>query len=363
MIFLPTVYVIILAVILQLEFCSSSASQDNNLKNKYEVIKQSNGPFCDSFLKAVSSSKNENVLISPLSLHYALSALFLGSFGQTRTELRKILHLPNNENVIKAAFKEFTGLLKVNKNVKIGTTFFLDEEFPIVDSFQNDLRSNFDASVETLDFKNRSEDSRLMINNFVKNKTNNLIHDLFGKGSITENTVSVLVNTIHFKAQWIHPFARTSKKNFHGFDGNNKIDMMYISDVKLRYKNDDELNAQLLEVPYEGGFKFLIILPNKKKGLIRVEKKLKSKSRAKQNSSALIEAFRYIQEDEVDLFLPKFKLEQSHELEDILKTVTVQTIFINIYYIICNAIYFTGQVYETVMLILNFNVLTYLYRK
>lgn len=70
-------------------------------------------------------------------------------------------------------------------------------------------------------------------------------------GSITENTVSVLVNTIHFKAQWIHPFARTSKKNFHGFDGNNKIDMMYISDVKLRYKNDDELNAQLLEVPYE----------------------------------------------------------------------------------------------------------------
>ncbi|XP_075238111.1 serpin B11-like isoform X3 [Lycorma delicatula] len=253
MIFLPTVYVIILAVILQLEFCSSSASQDNNLKNKYEVIKQSNGPFCDSFLKAVSSSKNENVLISPLSLHYALSALFLGSFGQTRTELRKILHLPNNENVIKAAFKEFTGLLKVNKNVKIGTTFFLDEEFPIVDSFQNDLRSNFDASVETLDFKNRSEDSRLMINNFVKNKTNNLIHDLFGKGSITENTVSVLVNTIHFKAQWIHPFARTSKKNFHGFDGNNKIDMMYISDVKLRYKNDDELNAQLLEVPYEMG--------------------------------------------------------------------------------------------------------------
>ncbi|XP_075238115.1 serine protease inhibitor-like isoform X3 [Lycorma delicatula] len=262
-----------------------------------------------------------------MSLHYALSAISLGANEQSLTEIKNVCHLPDDESKMKSAFKEFTDLLKNDKNVEMFTAIFVDKEFPLTDSFHNDLTSNFDASVKSLDFKHNPEDSQVTINNFVDNKTNHLVHDLFPAGAISVDTKSVLVNTIHFKAKWIYPFDETVKSTFHGLDKDYKTDIMYLPATNLRYKNDFELKAQLLEVPYEGGFKFLIILPNKKKGLIRVEKKLKSKSRAQQNSSALIEAFRDIQEDEVDLFLPKFKLEQSHELEDILKTMGLNTIF------------------------------------
>ncbi|XP_075238114.1 serine protease inhibitor-like isoform X2 [Lycorma delicatula] len=324
MIVLSTVYVIVLAFSIQLQVCCGNDIQEINLQNKYDIFKQSNGPFSDNLIKSFGPTDN-NLLISPMSLHYALSAISLGANEQSLTEIKNVCHLPDDESKMKSAFKEFTDLLKNDKNVEMFTAIFVDKEFPLTDSFHNDLTSNFDASVKSLDFKHNPEDSQVTINNFVDNKTNHLVHDLFPAGAISVDTKSVLVNTIHFKAKWIYPFDETVKSTFHGLDKDYKTDIMYLPATNLRYKNDFELKAQLLEVPYEGEYTFLIILPYEKNGLSDVLKKVELKE--KQNSSSFIEIFRHAKRVKVELFLPKFKFEHTHDLKEVLKKMGLNNIF------------------------------------
>ena len=43
------------------------------------------------------------------------------------------------------------------------------------------------------------EKARVTINNWISNKTENLIQDTLPKGALDSNTILVLVNTIYFK--------------------------------------------------------------------------------------------------------------------------------------------------------------------
>ncbi|XP_075226499.1 serpin B6-like [Lycorma delicatula] len=320
MTFTVTTSVILLAASL---LTSSEGSIEND-----EIISQSNGIFSHNLFKRVSS-EGKNVFVSPLSLTYALIALSLGASGNTLKEMRKVYNLPDNEEVIKASFKKFTSALKEDKSLKIATNIFLDHKFHVESDFKNALTSTFDAGIDNVDFAQKPEESRGIINNYVDKKTNHLISELFEQGSISADTFSILVNVIYFKSKWRYPFSirRTSKELFYGLDKNYETDMMYLPAKSLEYKEDHELDAQLLVLPYEGDYSCFIMLPKKKNGITDLENKLEIKAQQNKNSSPFIEAFSDAKPTDVEVFLPKFKIEQTFELSTVLQEMGIRDAF------------------------------------
>lgn len=60
---------------------------------------------------------------------------------------------------------------------------FVDTAFNVKDSFVDNSKKYLKSSMEKLNFKKDPEQQRQYLNNWVLNKTNNKIKDLFPKGN------------------------------------------------------------------------------------------------------------------------------------------------------------------------------------
>lgn len=67
--------------------------------------------------------------------------------------------------------------------MKLATGMFVDTTFEVKDSFVKDSMNYLKSSMDKLNFKKDPETQRQFINNWVANKTNNKIKDLFPSGS------------------------------------------------------------------------------------------------------------------------------------------------------------------------------------
>lgn len=69
---------------------------------------------------------------------------------------------------------------------------------------------------------------------------------------VDQDTRLVLVNAIYFKGKWKHPFeveATTTEKFYLNDTDTTDVQMMHISE-KFYYKYDQNLNVQVVELPY-----------------------------------------------------------------------------------------------------------------
>jgi serpin B len=114
--------------------------------------------------------------------------------------------------------------------------------------------SNFyNTSLEKVNFATPKETSDL-INNFVKEKTNGIIPQVFDEESLDPLSKLVIVNAIYFKGDWLFKFdeEKTEPMEFH-VDDERKVDypfgMKLIEALRMAYI--EELGADVLEMPYQ----------------------------------------------------------------------------------------------------------------
>lgn len=68
------------------------------------------------------------------------------------------------------------------------------------------VRENFNEEIQSLDFVNAAENSRLKINNWVAQQTHGKIKDLLAPGCINSFTNIVITNAIYFQSKWLTQF-------------------------------------------------------------------------------------------------------------------------------------------------------------
>lgn len=162
----------------------------------------------------------------------------------------------------------------------------------------------------------------------MEGKTNNKIKDLLVSGVLDCDTVVVLVNAIYFKADWLSKFdvKLTTKEDFYGLSGqNSKVDLMSIRKKKYQYFDNDEVKLplppfQMIELPYkEEQMSMLILLPKDKNGLIELEKGL--------TGEVLRNIHHACSSRTVDVWLPRFRLEETYKLVPVLQKLGVTKLF------------------------------------
>ncbi|KAL1414893.1 hypothetical protein MTO96_007149 [Rhipicephalus appendiculatus] len=239
----------------------------------------------------------------------ALSMALAGARNNTAKQIADALHV-NCEEVHKhfASFMSKLSGFAPDVQLHVANRMYSEETFPVLDSYLSLLRSSYDTTIESVDFKTHYEKVRQQVNAWVEQATESKIRDLLRPGSVDDLTTLVLVNAIYFKGLWQFQFDpySTHRSNFH-LDNNTKkeVEMMY-EQTYYKMGRSEELGVTALEIPYRGGkASMLIILPNEVEGLSQLEDLLTN----------------------VELYLPKFKLEQTLDLKGTLTAMEIEDFF------------------------------------
>ena len=272
-------------------------------------------------------SEEGNIFFSPFSISTAMAMVYEGAEGKTAKEIKSVFGFPKYDN---SRRNQYSNLLsEINKKdneyaLKTANALWAEQDFHFLDEYLTTVEKYYEGKTTNLDFRNEPEASRLIINNWVEDKTNNKIKDLFPEGSIHPLTRLVLTNAIYFKAEWLKQFDadKTRDMNFRvNPDKSIKVPMMQRTDRKSIFDYTQNEDLQILEMPYAGeDLSMLILLP------------LDDDIEVLENSftiEKLTEWKKSLRKRRVNIYIPKFKFETKYFLSETLSDLGMPTAFTN----------------------------------
>jgi serpin B len=182
--------------------------------------------------------------------------------------------------------------------------------YEFLSSFLDVLAENYGAGLRILDFISETEQSRLAINKWVYDKTEECIKDLIPPGAISELTRLVLTNAIYFNAAWAYPFDEdmTADGQFYLLDGGQVRVPMMKQTESFGYTEGD--GYQAVELRYDGGELSMVILLPQGGQFEAFEETLNA-----QQVDSIISCLKHT---EVALTMPQFEFESEFSLKDTL---------------------------------------------
>jgi serpin B len=281
-------------------------------QDQVALIESGNAFAFDIFSKVIKSSgENENIMISPLSISYALSMTVNGANGETRDAMLEAVRLKGiSVDAINSSYKDLTkALLSVDKRVlmSIANSVWIENDFTAKKSFTDILTDYYNADAETFDINDASAPDK--INAWIEDNTNGLIKKMIDK--LNDNTVMLLINAIYFKGKWKSQFdeSKTIQMPFFKSAGNQ------INVPMMKQKTDFSVyegnGFVLAEFPYgQGNFVMDVILPDEQGGLNNTIETVSDES--------FTAWLNQMSERETDVSFPRFKYGFKKTLKEVL---------------------------------------------
>lgn len=256
-----------------------------------------------------------NLFFSPYSISTALAMTYGGARGKTADEMAQTLHFEaENEN-----FHEDYGKLiarlneqgeKDNYKLLIANALWGQKDFRFLDPYLNLVKHNYDANLELVDYVTAAEAARQTINTWVEDKTEEKIKNLIPAGALDAQTRLVLTNAIYFKGDWAEQFDKTETKPAPFYISAQETVQAQLMHRKGEYKYTQGDRLQVLQLPYKGDELSMLVLLPEERGTGRLEEKL--------SAATLNEWTKNLRQSEVDVYLPKFKMNSRFELGKVL---------------------------------------------
>nr|XP_042134741.1 serpin B6-like [Peromyscus maniculatus bairdii] len=260
-----------------------------------DSLREANGTFALNLLKILGEDSSENVFFSPMSISSALAMVFMGAKGDTASQMIQALSLDkcsgSGGGDVHQGFQSL--LSEVNKTgtqylLKTANKLFGEKTCDLLESFKDSCRKFYEAEMEELDFQGDTEQSRQHINTWVAKKT-----------EVNLPNVSLVSP---FNLIFICPSQNEEKP----------VQMMFKkSTVNMTYIG--EIFTKILLLPYVGKeLNMIIMLPDEHVELRTMEKEI--------TYEKFIEWTRLdkMDKEEVEVFLPRFKLEENYDMKEFL---------------------------------------------
>jgi serpin B len=196
---------------------------------------------------------------------------YAGARGETEKNMAEALHFTLPQDRLHPAFNSLDLQLKQRGQgakgkddegfrLHVVNAIWGQKDYQFLGQFLDVLAQNYGAGLRLVDFINETEPSRITINNWVSDQTEERIKDLIPQGAIDELTRLVLTNAIYFNAAWQYPFEETATSNgsFLLLNGSNVTVPMMRQTESLRYTAGT--NYQAVELPYDGQELSMVIL-------------------------------------------------------------------------------------------------------
>ncbi|XP_053894605.1 antithrombin-III [Malaclemys terrapin pileata] len=295
-------------------------------------LSKANTHFATEFYKYLADSKNdnENIFMSPLSISTAFAMTKLGACGNTLQQLMEVFRFDTISEKTSDQIHFFFAKLncrlykKANKSSELvsANRLFGEKSLTFNETYQNISEVVYGAKLWPLNFKEKPEQSRTLINEWIANKTENRITDVIPEGGIDDLTVLVLVNTIYFKGHWKSEFSAQNTKRDKFYRSNGQIcatPMMY-QENKFRHVSVPSDHVQVVELPYKGDdITMVLILPTMGTSLGEVERDL--------TPERLQSWLGSMKEILLSVYLPRFRIEDNFSLKEKLQHMGLVDLF------------------------------------
>ncbi|XP_063634567.1 serine protease inhibitor 77Ba-like [Cydia splendana] len=293
--------------------------------NLHNGLSEATGNFSVELLyHAAKRQGKQNLILSPITAWTVLAVTSEGALGSTRTQLVSALRIKRNRTVTRHDFQEIARWLVVNTTTVHLAKFngiFVDKSKSLEDDFRQSSKAFYDTQTVDLDFRN-SAATAATINGAVSSATKGRIPKLVDESNLSDAQM-IITSAVYFKGQWTAPFnvSSTTKQNFYNSNGTKigEVNMMY-NRYTYPFANIKEIQARVIELPYgvENRLSMLLMLPNP--GITLEDMFLNFK---KVPLDTVFQEMKLSQEeysdDEIDCFIPRFKIDSSLELNEILK--------------------------------------------
>lgn len=283
------------------------------------------GSFADALVRALDPEGNWSV--SPYSIRLCLAMLANGAKGETQQELLSALHIDDldafNQSV-KELLETYDGYARIMSLETANSLWLNQSRFDGAGAFLPDyvreMNEYFRAEVQEV----TDADSVERVNAWADEKTHGKIPTILTEDN--RQFATALVNAVYFKAAWAREFneARTEKADFTNADGTTgTVDMMHQTDgfgyyatpgieaLKMDYRNYavDNMEGDNFELFRDADFSMYLI---KADDTLDVQNFLDNAE------------FTY---GDVNVSVPKFKVEYSAALDEALQALGVQTAY------------------------------------
>jgi len=278
------------------------------------------------FKNITSRDDKKNEVFSPLSIALGLALLESGADGKTREELKRtLLEVSGSQQDVLAVYRSLEEQLRIDDDktkLIIANGLFQDKQLTLKEEFMRTIRECYKSEVQQVDFRQQLDDAREKINRFVSQKTHDKIPELFKRGQLKQTDRFVLANAIYFKASWRTAFNKASTKLdifYHNGKEQSKENVPFMhQSINLRHSSDNDLEA--LELPYNNqDLAMYVVLPKQRDGMRDLERKLTGKQ--------LRDIISRMEQKQVNVQLPKFKVRSPIDLTSILEKMGLESVF------------------------------------
>ncbi|XP_005904151.2 plasminogen activator inhibitor 2 [Bos mutus] len=324
-----------------------------------EELYVANTIFALNFFKhlAHTSADTQNLFFCPWSLSSTMAMVYLGARGNTADQIAQVLQFnqvgvhrgtpvtPRSlsscnfsqqiqrgtypdailqaqaAGVIHSSFHSLSNTINVSMGeylLESANKLFGEKSARFKEEYMQLSKRYYSTEPQAVDFLECAEDARKQINSWVKTQTKGKIPNLLPEGSVDADTKMVLVNAIYFKGKWKTPFQKKLKGlyPFHVNSTQHKsVEMMFLHE-KLNIGYIADLKVQILELPYAGEVSMFLLLPDgiaeSSTGLELLESEITPDKLSKWLSEDTMG------EDDVEVYIPRFKLEERYGLKTIL---------------------------------------------
>nr|XP_035927757.1 plasma serine protease inhibitor [Halichoerus grypus] len=277
----------------------------------------------DLYRALATAAPDQNIFFSPLSISTTLAMLSLGARSHTKVQILEGLGLGPQEGSEEELHDTFHQLLREfaqpRKDIQLslGNALFISPTFHLQDTFLNAVKTLYLADAFPTNFMDPAG-AQKQINDYVAKQTEGKIVDLAEDLDSTE--VMVMVNYIFFKAKWETSFDHksTRKQDFHVTSETVvRVPMMKRED-HYYYFLDRNLSCKVVGIPYQGNATAFFILPSEGR-MGRLENGL--------NEETLRKWLKMFTKRQLELYLPKFSIEGSYRLKEVLPTLGISDVF------------------------------------
>ncbi|XP_069685959.1 leukocyte elastase inhibitor A-like [Periplaneta americana] len=285
------------------------------------LTSEATSKFTIELLKVLVKEQPGNCIISPLSIYTTLAMLQQGARSNSRAELNRVLHADYSQTK-----RQYRDIISSIKNMQDGKLEFANKmhiksDVSVYPDYQRTLTDYFHSDIESIDFSKAAEVTE-KINSWVAEKTHDRIKDIISEEHIRSDAHMLLINAMYFKSPWAEefPLNSTSDEVFSPSPGVEvKVPTMSHS-RKLLAGRSRKLGLKWVMLPFQGNrFSMVLMLPTERHALTSVMKKIPSK--------VFKYIFKHTRTMDVDLRLPKFKLNSGLHVIRFLQKLGVRDIF------------------------------------
>lgn len=285
-----------------------------------DLLVQGNNQFAFELYQQLNKQRG-NTFFSPYSIFSAFGMAALGAKGETLQEMQRVLHYSTalaplarqlNQQLLTSdsASSDSSQLLLAN-------ALWIQTGLPLQPTFQQAVQSAYQTPIEFADFSKKPVETAKKINGWVSHQTRGRISQLFSSQDITRNTRLVLTSAIYMKGSWMHPFdpKETKKGSFYALA--HSPTQVWMMKKTAQYPLFVHEQFAMIMLPYAHSsdqgpeLAMVIILPHKEIGVDTLEKNL--------NLANWQQWMSKLKMARVNLSLPRFRLEKTLNLNDVMK--------------------------------------------